>query len=155
MVAISLSNSDTHWCSYTPGKAPIRNLICVQQKQLHPLFAPLATWVAPQALPPLMLSAFAHAVQGGLRRSPSNCDHRACLCLPTALILPCKWTWQALSNCAQTNCAHFCCTTELPEAQCVGCNTRAFNHRITCLLLSAYMAGSHRLCSPVQAVYST
>jgi hypothetical protein len=44
---------------------------------------------------------------------------------------------------------------ERPEAQCVGCNTRAFNHRITCLLLSAYMAGRNRLCSPVQAVYST
>jgi hypothetical protein len=44
---------------------------------------------------------------------------------------------------------------ERPEAQCVGCNTRAFNHQITCLLLSAYMAGSYRLCSPVHAVCST
>jgi hypothetical protein len=44
---------------------------------------------------------------------------------------------------------------ERPEAQCVGCNTRAFNHQITCLLLSAYMAGRNRLWSPVQAVYST
>jgi hypothetical protein len=44
---------------------------------------------------------------------------------------------------------------ERPEAQCVGCNTRALNHQITCLLLSAYMAGSSRQCSPVQAAYST
>jgi hypothetical protein len=42
-----------------------------------------------------------------------------------------------------------------PEAQCVGCNTRAFNHQITWLLLAAYMAGSNRLCSPAQAVCST
>jgi hypothetical protein len=44
---------------------------------------------------------------------------------------------------------------ERQEAQCIGCNTRAFNHQITCLLLSAYMAGSNQLCSPAQAVYST